>query len=212
MIYNKRKINEDFDFGNIKKSNIEDDYTIDAPIILRNSLTKTVNIRNIVDPEILKIFEKYGKKKRYSYPNIGQYLGNILFNGGRHECIEDDLAQKLVDLGFDDYNEMGYEFDFSDDDYRLKLFDAVINVLTDGEIISCKDDGVAIQYYVSPDKGYIILNAMYLYNIHDESETLGGKTLMGQPIICFTGLVDYSKNTVNENHVFRKKNSFKRRF
>jgi hypothetical protein len=68
MIY---KLNEDFDFNKVKKSNVEDDYTIDTPTILRNTLTQTVNIRNIVDPEILKIFERNGKKKRYSYPNIG---------------------------------------------------------------------------------------------------------------------------------------------
>jgi hypothetical protein len=71
MIYNKRKINEDFDFGKIKGHRIEDDYTIDAPTILRNSLTQTVNIRNIIDPVILEMFEQNGKKKRYSYPNIG---------------------------------------------------------------------------------------------------------------------------------------------
>jgi hypothetical protein len=131
-------------------------------------------------------------------------LGNIKFRGGRSECIEDDLKYKLEDLGFADYEEMGYEFDFSDNDYRLKLFDAVINVLTDGTITSCKDDGVMIEYYVSPDKGYIILNPIYLCNINDESEMLGGKTYKGQPIICFTGLVDYRKNAVNENQSIKK--------
>jgi hypothetical protein len=209
MIY---KLNEDFDFNKVKQSNVEDEYTIDAPTILRNSLTKTVNIRNIVDPVILEMFERNGKKKRYSYPNIGQYLGNIRYNGGRSECIEDDLKQKLEDLNFDDHEEMGYEFDFSEDDYRLKLFDAIITILTNGSITSCKDDGVMIEYYVSPDKGYIILNPTYYDNINDENETIGGHTYMGQSIICFTGLVDYRKNIVNENRSFRKKNTFKGRF
>jgi hypothetical protein len=73
VLYNKEElsINEDFDFNKVKKHRIEDEYTIDLPTIVRRNLTNTVNIRDIVDPEILKLFEKYGKKKRTSYPNIG---------------------------------------------------------------------------------------------------------------------------------------------
>jgi hypothetical protein len=191
VLYNKEELsmNEDFDFNKVKKHHIEDEYTIDLPTIVRRNLTNTVNIRDIVDPVILKLFEKYGKKKRYSYPNIGQCLGSIRFNGGHSICIDDDLAQKLEDFGFDYHEEMGYEFNFSDDDYRLKLFDAVITVLTDGRITTCKDDDIMIEYYVSPDKGYIIINPTYF----PDNEKIINPKYMKQPIICFTGLVDYSK-------------------
>jgi hypothetical protein len=114
------------------------------------------------------------------------------------------------DYRFDINDDIGFEYtcDYSENDYRLNLFDTIITVLTDGKITSCKEEGVSIEYYVSPDKGYILLYANY----DDPNEENATGRYEGQPIICFTGLVNYSKTSVNENQSFRKKNSFERRF
>jgi hypothetical protein len=69
MIYNKRKINEDFDFDKIKKSNIEDEYKIDISFEHIENLLKDGKI------DTTQFLKNLGREKCKEYLN--KYLSYL---------------------------------------------------------------------------------------------------------------------------------------
>jgi hypothetical protein len=197
--YNKRSINEDFDFSSIKSKRIEDDYQVTYSSIRTNNKIKLSNITTcLYNWPIPARFQKY---KGYNN-TVGQFCvaskNYIGYYGSRQELTKNEIME-LQNAGFTEHiihRDLKYNKAGIIEPWLSEILDSLLPI-EDGSSYFDTQDKIDVKYWLSPDEGIVIIYYI-CYNMAPENKCFYGK-ISFYPIFAYTGLVQYSLNQQDKN-------------